>query len=61
MKLIEHYQKVFDEIITNCKERLDFIKPYHERVKGLVDKYFAEPTFEIMIHRIYPFTKYIYL
>lgn len=59
LKLIEHYQKVFDEIITDCNQRLAFIKPYHDRVRRLLNKHFKKPTFEIMIHRIYPFTEYI--
>lgn len=57
--LINYYQKVFDEIIDNCNQRLSFIKPYHDRVKRLLDKHFRKPTFEIPIHRIYPFSVYI--
>ena len=53
--LINHYRSVFDEIITNCNQRLAFIKPYYDRVRGLLDKHFKTPTFEINIHEIYPF------
>ena len=57
LDLINHYHSVFDEIIANCNKRLAFIKPYYDKVRGLLDKHFKAPTFEVNIHEIYPFSE----
>lgn len=56
LKYIEYHQQVFNDIIAECKQRLSFIKPYYDRVRGIIDKHFAKPTFEVMYCDLYPFS-----
>jgi hypothetical protein len=53
LNYIDYHQKVFNDIIAECKERLAFIKPYHDRVRGIIDNHFTEPTFEVMYCDLY--------